>query len=130
MKMNVIIAVILLMFTLAGCNLLGPGLPSELLGSWSYSSSYYTQTFTFEAMHMYYEDYASNTGGSSSWDEEIIDVNTDEEYFVTNYDCWSYHVSGSTLYLKKEAYSETPASDLPDSWWSDTNVSKYTLSKD
>jgi len=79
---------------------------------------------------MYYSDYASNTGGSATWDEEIIDVNSDENYFVTAYDCWSWHISGSTLYLIKEAYSETPDPDLPDSWWSDTSVSKYTLTKD
>jgi len=129
MKKNGVLAGVFLMFTLSGCVILSPGLPSELIGSWTYSNSYYTQTYTFEARKMYYEDYASNTGGSSSWEDEIIDVNTDEEYFVTKYDCWSWHVSGSTLYLKKEAYSETPASDLPDLWWSDTSVSKDTLSK-
>ena len=130
MKKILVIAGVLLIFTFSGCDIFSPALPAELLGSWSYNNGYYEQTFTFAARHMYYEDYASNTGGSSSWDEDIIDVNKDEEYFVTSYDCWSWHVSGSTLYLKKEAYSETPDPDLPDSWWSDINVSKYTLSRD
>jgi hypothetical protein len=131
MKKFLVTVAVLLILVLSGCALLGIGLPAELLGSWSYSTSYgYEQTFTFTSDYMYYEDYASNTGGSSSWNDEIISVNTAGEYFVTKYDCWSWHVSGSTLYLKKEAYSETPDPDLPDSWWSDTSVSKYTLTKD
>ena len=130
MKKVLVITVIVLMFSLSACFIFGPSLPAEMQGSWSRSTSYYSQTFTFTAAHMYYEDYASNTGGSASWDEAILEVNTDDCYFVTNYDCWSWHISGSTLYLKKEAYAETPDPALPDSWWSDTSVSKYTLTKD
>ena len=128
MKKILVAAGVLLLFSLYGCSLLDPSLPSELKGSWSYDNGYYRRTFTFEARHMYYSDYASNTGGSSSWDEEIVDVNTDECYFVTSYDCWSWHITGSTLYLIKESYSKTP--DLPDSWWLDTSIAKYTLTKD
>jgi hypothetical protein len=131
MKKFLATAAFLLILALSGCALIGIGLPAELKGSWSDSTSYgYTKTFTFTSDRMYYEDYASNTGGSSSWNEEIISVNTTEEFFVTKYDCWSWHISGSTLYLKKEAYSETPDPNLPDSWWSDTSIGKHTLTKD
>ena len=130
MKKFMVIAALLIILAFSGCFILGPSLPFELIGSWSSSSSYYTRTFTFTVNHMYYEDYASNTGGSSSWDEAITEVNTASGYFLTKYDCWSWYVSGSTLYLVKEANSEAPDPDLPDSWWSDTSVSKYTLTRD
>ena len=32
--------------------------------------------------------------------------------------------------IEKEEYPETPDPGLPDAWWSDTSVSKYTLTKD
>lgn len=130
MKKALVAAGILLVLALSGCNPFGSRLPSELLGSWSYDNGYYSQTFTFEARHMYYQDYATNTGAGASWDEEIVGVNADANYFITSYDCWSWYVSGSTLYLVKEAYSDSPDPALPASWWSDVDVSKYTLSKD
>ncbi|HAK45202.1 MAG TPA: hypothetical protein DCO79_04695 [Spirochaeta sp.] len=130
MKRFFLVTGILLIFILTGCALLGSFLPSELLGSWSSDNGYYSRTFTFTVNHMYYEDYADNTGGSAEWDNAIIDVNTEENYFVTSYDCWSWHVSGSTLYLYKEAYAGIPDPSLPDTWWTDNSVGKYTLTKD
>lgn len=115
---------------LSGCGLLGPGLAPELIGEWSASSTYYTQTFTFTSSTISYEDYATNTGGSSSWDRKIVEANNAEQWFLDDYDYyWIWHISGSTLYLKKLDSGVSP-DDVPSDWWSDSGYGKYYLTKD
>ncbi len=122
-----------LLLSLSGCegfSLFGPRLPAELQGSWSYSSSYYRQTFTFTATEISYSDYASNTGGSSSWEYEVIDVNAAENWFQADDDrYWIWHISGSKLYLDRLDRNVEPSS-IASSWWSDTSYTKHYLSKD
>ena len=125
MKRNVFIAFMLLLFLLPNCkNVIGPSLPDELKGTWRDDWGYYYLEYEFTKNHVYYHDYASNTGGSASWDCDVDEVLTDDSFIACS-DNYYFHVSGNTLYLKKESSSLS----LSSNWWSDNNVSKQVLTK-
>lgn len=105
-------------------------MPSELIGTWRTGSDYVNQ-FKFTRTMLYYESWSATYPGQfeSSYECELEDVLEDENMIYT--DChiyYAYHISGSTLYLYKTNYDD-PKPELPDSWWTDGDIAKYTLSR-
>ena len=111
-------------FFFTSCENIGVSLPDDIQGEWTKSSSDYYLTFTFSKNHVYYHDYASNTGAGVDWDNEVNEVFDDESFKAGSY-YYYYHISGSTLYLLKDSSPRT----LSANWWEDTSIACYRLTK-
>jgi len=117
---------IILLFS--NCGKIGNNLPDDIQGEWSKSSTYYYLTFEFTKNHVYYHDYASNTGASTDWDNDVSEI-FDEESFKAGSYYYYYHVSGNTLHLLKD---RTPLT-LDANWWESeghNGYGGYVLSRD
>jgi len=118
MKLKIIIISILSVLLLSNCEKMNTSsLPDEIIGEWTQSSSLYTLTFEFTKKHVYYHDYASNTGVGYDWDDDVSEVFDDESFKAGSY-YYYFHVSGNMLYLIKDKTQKT----LGNNWWDDENV--------
>ena len=125
MKLKTSIITVLAIILLSNCaEIGGPSLPDEIIGKWGESSSVYELTFEFTKNHVYYEDYASNTGASTNWDNDVDEI-IDENSFKAGSYYYYYHVSGNSLNLIKDRDPQTLGSE----WWNDDTLGQYRLSK-
>jgi hypothetical protein len=115
----------------AGCALEeeGVSVPGEIIGVWSVTEANYYNKFTIDKNHIYYFGQSTQYAGyASSYDSEIVEVDTANKIFKTKsamYFAW--HVSGNTLYLKKT----NPGAAKPvlsGDWW--TTSASYILRKE
>jgi hypothetical protein len=130
--MGVLFSLVFLCVSLVSCALFGPGMPSELIGTWSDSSGGYYTSYRFTSNHLYYHGESLAFPGEfiSDWDSAIVQVWQSESMLKTEdpmYFVW--HISGTTLYLYK-TNPDDPEPTLPDSWWTNGTIGKYTLTRE
>jgi hypothetical protein len=127
-----LVGVAFLCVSMASCALFGPGVPSELSGTWSSSAGDYYTSYRFTSNHLYYHGESLAFPGEfiSDWDSTIVQVWQSKSMLKTDdpmYFVW--HISGSTIYLYKTNPGD-PEPTLPDSWWTNGSIGKYTLSRE
>jgi hypothetical protein len=113
--------------------LFGPPVPAELRGTWIDENNmstdfWYVESFTFKTGSITYQFLDSD--GTSGYTSDIVQVFTDRNMIKTEEPMYfSWHIDGSTLYLHKTNPGD-PEPDLPDSWWTNSGIGKYTLTRE
>lgn len=132
-RMGLLFLVVIPVLALTGlssCLLFGAPIPSELKGSWIDENHmdtpfWYVETFTFKTGSVTYQ--FTDSDGTTGYTSDIVKVYTDRDMLKTEEPMYfSWHIDGSTLYLNK-TNPEDPEPDLPDFWWEDAGIAKFTL---
>ena len=109
----------LTLFLLSSCEngIIESSLPDEIQGTWKNEWLEYYEEYRFTKDHIYWHDYASNTGEGDTWDYSVDEIISDECFTGNSY-YYYYHVDGTKLHLKKSSSSL----DLGVEWWLDDSI--------
>ena len=126
MKNNLLIALVISFFLLSNCDkgIIGPSLPDEVQGTWKNEWGEYYEQYRFTNNHIYWHEYASNTGDGDTWDYPVDEIISDECFTGNSY-YYYYHIEGTTMHLKKNGSSL----DLGVNWWLDDDIVVATFIK-
>ncbi len=101
------------------CTVPGGNLPSELIGTWSYTSGGYYKSYQFAADHVYYTGYSVSYPGQfrSTWDSAIEQVWLDKSMLrLKSGNHFVWHIVGDHIWLVVTNPSD-PEPSLSGEWW-------------